>query len=122
MDSAYTVPERTTQSFTATIKDETGTVIPLANMTTITITHYNRDTGVVIGARNGQDVKNANGGTYHATSGLFTMLFDPADMAIVDDTLAMENHVALFAWTYSAGARRGQHEALFSVVNSAKVS
>lgn len=96
-------------------------MIPLANMTTITLTLYKKSDGSIINGRNDSDIKNATIGTYHATSGLLTVNFVPADMAIITDTWAVEEHVALIEWTYTAGANRGQHEALFTVVNSLKV-
>jgi uncharacterized phiE125 gp8 family phage protein len=70
---------------------------------TLTLTLYDAKTGGVIGLRNAQTVLNANGGTVHATSGLFTMTFTQADLAMVTATEDEELHVAIFQATWAGG-------------------
>lgn len=118
----YTFPEKTSQAVLVDILDQNGDPIPLASITTLTLTLYNRITLAIINARNAQNVLNANGVSVHATSGVATWTMVPADNVMGDDTLSVEDHVALFEWTYAAGAKRGQHEALITIVNSAKVT
>lgn len=119
------VPEEASFQYTGYIKDETGTVIPLASLTTLTLTLYNKATGAIINSRNAQNVKNANNVTVHATSGLVTWSAKPADNPIIDTTLdagETEEHVALFEWTYNSGADGGKHELSIYVRQLTKVT
>jgi hypothetical protein len=58
-----------------------GDAVALDDVSTITLTI--RDTsytsGSIVNSRNAVNVKNANGGTYHATTGVFTFAFAVAD-------------------------------------------
>jgi hypothetical protein len=120
-DIAFTVKERTTRKFTAVIQDENGTAIPVANLTTVTLTLYEKRAGTIINSRNAQDVKNLNGVTIDS-GGNLTWIMDPLDNAIIaaTGTPTQEDHVALFVWTYPSG-KRGQYEVLFIVENASKV-
>ena len=123
--SQKTVNEGTTFKYEATLKDEAGVVIPSADLTTLTLTLYNVATAAIINSQTDTDVLNANNGTVHATSGLFTMIFKPLDNPIVTTaTLAgeYEEHIALFEWTYNAGADAGKHELTIYVKQLAKVT
>ena len=118
------IPERTTQKFTAVIKDENGAAIPAASLTTLTLTLYALDgaqAGTVINSVDDMNILNANRGTVDG-SGNLTLLFVPNDMAILDATLLEERHVALIEWTYASGAKSGRHEIQFRVKNLDKVS
>ncbi len=119
------IREATTAQYTATLKDETGTVIPTADMTAITLTLYNDATAAIINSRDAQSVYDANGGTLHATSGLFTMIFTPADSPIVDTTLAhgvREIHIARFDFTWASGVKAGKHVLTLEVEQFLKVT
>ena len=102
--------------YTATLKDPAGTVVILANLTSLGLVLYNQRDGSIINSRGTlsgttytlQNVKNVGGTnvTFHATSGLMTWLIQPADNAIVDTTLApgeSETHVAVFKFVYTDG-------------------
>lgn len=120
-----TVLEATSFLYTAYLKDETDTVIPLSALGTITLTLYNKADGSIINNRNAQNVKNTNQVTIHATSGLLTWTAKPADNPIVDTTLdagETEEHIALFQWTYNSGADGGKHELSIHVQQLTKVS
>lgn len=97
------VDERTTRVLTATLQSRTGTVITLAEVSTLTLTYYNVADGSTLNSRDGQNVLNTNNVTLHATSGLLTWTMQPADTAIVDDNLLIERHRALFEWTLTNG-------------------
>ena len=121
-----TVKENSTFQYTATLKDETGTVIPLSGVTTFTLTLYDLALGSIINTKDGTDILNANNGTIHATSGLFTWVAKPADNIIVGagtDILVgkTEEHVALFEWTYNSGLDSGRQELHIYVEQLAKV-
>jgi len=92
------IDESTSAVYTATLQDETGTVIPSAAIDSITMTLTEMSGGEVVNSRNAQDVLNANNCTMHATSGLFTWNVQPADVAITLSTIAVdakERHKAL---------------------------
>jgi hypothetical protein len=93
-------------TYTSTLLAPDTTPIPAAQLSTLTLTLYNVEDGSVINSRNGQSVKNANNGTLHATSGLFTWQAQSTDSPIVDPTVPVghyEHHVARFQWTTLAG-------------------
>ena len=107
-----TIKEATTAQYMATLTDEAGVAIPSADLTTLTLTLYNESTAAIINSRDAQSVLNANGGTMHATSGLLTMIFAVADNPIVDTSLThgqTETHIAMFKFTWNAGAKAGYH-------------
>ncbi len=122
--ASFDVKERTGFVYTATLKDSNGTAVPLANLTTITLTYYLVSDGTIINSRDGQDVKNANNVTIHATSGLLTWSGQAADTAISDTGLtagAKELHRALFEFTYVGDGTPGKHEVDLFVENLDKV-
>lgn len=89
--------------YTATLKDKTDAAVPLASLTDIVLTLKDVETGEVINSRDAVSVKNTDGGTFHATSGLFTMTFDEDDNAIVTATARKEKHIATFLATWAGG-------------------
>jgi hypothetical protein len=121
MDSAWNFKERVTDRVTFVVRDSSGAAIPQASLTTITLTLYDKLTDGIINSRNDQNVNNANQVTIGADG---TLVWDTvaADNAIINPNLAVEEHVALFEWTYSAGAKAGKHEAIIRVVNLGQVS
>lgn len=112
------LPENGTANFAATLLDERGIPVPQTDLLTLTLTLYLRlDPRTIINSRNGQDVMNANGGTYHATTGAFAITLTPGDNAIVGRTRSgrVEEHIALFEWTFGEGPKGGNHEFLIRV-------
>lgn len=99
-----------------TFKDENGVPVTLAQLGTLTWTHYNESTGLVINNRTAVDIKNVNGGTYHATSGRGTLTIPPADNIIVIPNVS-EWHVAFIKGTYNGGAGVVEEEIAFRVMN-----
>jgi len=120
-----TVDERTTQKYTATIKDENGAAIPSGSLTTLTLTLYDVDSQMIINSRNNQNVLNLNDVTVDA-AGLLTWTMQPADNAILSVSLsddATERHMALFKFTFGAGgSKAGSHELGLLVRNVGKVT
>jgi hypothetical protein len=86
----------------------------------LTLTYYHVADGSIINNREGQDILNANGVTFHATSGLLTWTLQPADTVIVLDSYAVERHRALLEWTLNNGVT-GKHEVDILVRNLGKV-
>lgn len=117
-DTAFAVKERSTQKYTATIKDEADAAIAGTSLTTLTLTLYDEETGTILNGRDDQNVLNANNVTVDG-AGLLTWTMQPLDNQIVTTALAQERHLALFEWTYAAGAKSGYHEIAFVVINAA---
>lgn len=113
--------EKTTHVYTATIKDENGTVVPAASLTTLTLTLYAKQSGTIINSRSAQNILNANNVTVNS-SGVLTWTMQPDDNAIVNSALLTESHIALFEWTYSSGSKYGKHEIELVVSNLTKVT
>lgn len=105
----------TTQLLTGTLSDETGTPIPTASLTTLTATLIVKATGQVINTRNGQNIKNANGGTY--VDGALTLTLVVADNPHQGGP-TIEEHLLILAWTYGTG-KGGNEEILLRVRNVA---
>jgi hypothetical protein len=119
-----TVLEKSSAIYTATLKDETGTAIPLASLSTVTLSLHDVATGQAINSRTDQDIKNANNVTIHATSGLLTWIMQTADNAIVGDVDEgeLEEHCAEFAWTWGSPTKTGRHRFVFYVQSLTKVT
>jgi hypothetical protein len=110
------VNERTSARYTATLTDETGAGIDGAALDSATLTYYDALTLAVINSRSAQNVKNANGVTISALGALVWVLA-PADTAILG-TAAMEDHVALFTFTWGGGgAKACTHDVTVRVRN-----
>ena len=118
------VAERTTLRITATLLDELGVAIPSAGLTALTLTLYSRDhvTQAIINSVSAVNILNSGRGTVHASSGLLTIVLDPADSQIIDTTLDQEWHRALIEGTYAGGAKAFKSEIDFPVRNLNKVS
>lgn len=95
--------ERTTAKYTANLVDTTGAAIAGASLDSLTLSLINVQTGVVLNSRNAQNVLNANGVTIDV-NGLITWTLAPADNAIIDDRLQVEEHRAIFTAKWSGGA------------------
>lgn len=125
------VNESATALLTFTLVDDSTPAlpIPVAALTTLTLTLYNPSSGTAINSRSAQNVLNANNVTVHATSGLVTWQMQVADNA-VSTTLnpdaqwpdgRLERHRALWRWTYNAGAKAGNYELDIDVLNRFKI-
>lgn len=101
--ASRTVNEGSALKYTATLKDEGGTVLALSAVNTITLTLFEVPGQTIINSQNGTNILNLNNGTFAATSGAFTMLFLAADNPIVNAAGEgdLECHEALFKITYS---------------------
>jgi len=112
IDRIRPVNEQSSRTVTFTLKDNTGTVIPLASIDTAQLTLYDMGTYVpagspgvgIINDRNLQDIKNDNNVTIHATSGLVTWSIQPEDNVIVTLRRQVERHRAEFRFVLTNGA------------------
>lgn len=109
--------ELTTGVYTGSLVDDTGAAIGAASLVTLTLTLYDAITKTYINARNAQNILNANNVTVDSSGNLIWSV-QALDNLIVNDTLSTELHVALFQWTYGAGAAKsGKHAVGIRVVN-----
>lgn len=101
--------ERTTGTFTTTLRDNAGVAIPAASLATLTLTLYRESDLSIINTRDGQNVLNANNVTVDS-AGLLTWSIQALDRVIGDDTLIQERHRALFEWTATGVAGKWEHQ------------
>ena len=92
--------------FTGLLKDHNGTVIPLANISTLTLRLTDAVTGSVINSRSdggsgGQNIKNTNNVSVAETSGAITWNIQPGDLSVADSDASFSEHIAEITWTYS---------------------
>lgn len=107
------VNEQSSRTISFTLKDNTGTVVPLASISTVTLTLYDMGTyapGVspavgILNSRDSQNVKNTNDVTIHPTSGLVTWAMVPDDSVIVTPRRQIERHRAEFHFTTTTGVQ-----------------
>lgn len=120
----FEIKEKTTAIYTATLKDENKVVIPLVDLTTLTLTLYNEEDVAlsVVNGRSGQSILNENGGVFHDSSGLLTLTLGVGDTAMVDSTKDRERHRLQIDFTYSVGAKAGRHECVLLILGAPKVS
>lgn len=107
--------QRATPTYRATVVDQDGTAIPAATLTGLTLTVFDIATGQHLNSRIAQDALNTNGVTV-SSAGALSWTMSPADNEIVDDTLEIEAHRAVFTWTWGSG-NQGQHVIPIEVTN-----
>lgn len=104
MSVYFYVNERATAKYTATIKDESGTAITLAAITTSGAKLTLKDeSGNVINSRDGQDIRNTNNVTISTSVGLLTWTVQSADNSNAGS--AVEKHTATFDITHATSKR-----------------
>lgn len=111
------VNENSSSFYVATVKDENGIFIPVAQLITMTMTLFLRDTetNAVINSRTDIDIKSKV-----STLGVLTLEFTPNDNAIIDSTLTKEWRECEFTFTFGAPVKTGVHRIQFAVVNLVK--
>lgn len=118
------VPEKSSGPLiTLTLKDELDVAVPLAAIATATLTIYARDepTLPIVNSVDHVNIKNANQGTIHATSGLLTLNLNSADNTILNAANDLEWHRLLIELTYS-GTKNLKQEIDIPVRNLNKVT
>lgn len=113
--------EGATAKITATITQEDGVTGFLPS--TLTLTLYNAEDGAIVNSVSAVDILNTGRGTVSAGGALVCTLL-PADMVIAAPRAGKttEDHIALFEWSWSAGAKKGKHEVKFTVTDLLKVT
>ena len=104
--AVITINEGNIALVSGTLTDEAGDAVPLSALSTLTLTLYDRASDTIINSRTAQSILNVNGGTFHATSGAFTLTLGSGDNPIVTSALASgrtETHYGLIEATWSGG-------------------
>lgn len=86
--------------------DELGVAIAAAAIATLTATLYDVASDDILNSRDGQNVKNANGGVVGLTDGSFYLDLLAADNRIVDATSTKETHKLLLELALIDGKTR----------------
>jgi hypothetical protein len=112
--------ELTTGLYTFEVVDESDEGVDAAQITTMVLTYYDLVSGAMINSRDGQNVLNTNNVTLTTTIGpplvtTVTWLLQPEDTVLVDMRRELEQHVALFQWTWDSGTRAAAHEVQFPI-------
>lgn len=108
--------EQTTPIFSARLRDQNGDAISVDDLTTLTLTYYNKASGARINSRDGQDILNDNDVTVDS-EGVVTWNMQVDDTPILDDVRFEEDHIALFRWTWSSGTMAGSAEITIKIQN-----
>jgi hypothetical protein len=117
------VAEADSVQITAYLEQETEEYVPLAALSSLTLTLRDKASGGIVNSRNNQSILNANGGTVSevventVTRTKLVLQLTPADHPVVDATRRVESRVALIRWTWNGGARGGGREILYKVTN-----
>ena len=107
------IEEQSSSTYRGTLKDDAGTLVP--SLDSLTLTLWDEESGNVVNARNGQDILNANGGSFN--SGLLTFAVTPPDTTIVDATKEMEFRRMTLTFVWNAGLGQKTHAVRFPVRN-----
>lgn len=118
--TTYRISEQETPTYEFRLVDEAGVPIAGSTLNTATLTLYAVPSGTIINSRNGQNVLNANQVTI-SEAGLVTWTLQLNDVKILDNTLRIEVHRALFLFTWGAG-RSKPHEVDLEVENLGKLA
>lgn len=111
------IPEGSTRVYGCTLLDHAGAPIPLAQISTLTLTLVDIATGTVI--RNALNVLNVNGGSVELTSGAFEYVLSGNDVKIFGSGVH-EKRLATFSLTYASGVEH--HELSFYVENLEQIT
>lgn len=115
-----TLLEGTTGFYSFELTDAAGLAIDASQTETLTLTYVDVATGAVLNARELQDALNTNHVTLVTTSSpalvsTVTWSIQPADTVRVDVRREVEQHLAIFAWSWDSGTQRQAHKVQFGV-------
>jgi hypothetical protein len=112
-------PEGTTVLIHGTIQDHGTPPVSLAasDLTTLTVTIYEKGSRSLVGDWNDKDVLGVNGGTFDGTTNEFTLRLAPEDTEPLFPARKREEWIIMFRWSYNAGQDVGHQEASFPLAN-----
>lgn len=134
MANIYNINEQTTGVYRGTIVDEGGAMLPGSTLSTLTLTLYAKTSAgnQYINSRNEQNVLNDNGVTVYDALQTDTLsdgstvsynlkwIIDVDDTTLVNSSLKVERHFALFEWTWPT-TKAGKREVILAVQNLTEV-
>ena len=103
--TSFQVQEESSYELTIPWLNQADEPLLLVEVASLTLTLYELRSGVIINSRSDQDILNANGVTFHSTTGIMVWSIQPADTAAVTTT-RRETHRALFELTLGTGAKK----------------
>lgn len=116
------INEDSTATYTAVLKDASGTVIPLASITSLRMTLIELGTGETVNGRENQNILNTNNVTYHSTNGTLTWSIQVADTEIVNPgTPIGDRELHLATITATTATVQMHREILLAVLNMRSV-
>ena len=118
IDHRYAVPELSTPTFTATLKDDAGELVDAADVTAIYMTLRETAGGTIVNSRDNVNVLAS--GIATVEEGAFAVQFASADMAAVGSAQYQERRLSLDLRLTGGG--RVTHEVTFYVYNLADVT
>ena len=109
----------TTGIYSFELVDQNNAAIDVAQLETVTLTYYDKETRQIINTRDGQNILQANNVIITTVAGppiVTTLIWSiqQEDTVIIDSRRELETHIALFEWTW-ATTRKGVHEVQFQV-------
>ena len=115
-----TALEHTTPVYVFEIVDEVGVAVDASQIATLTLTYYDKATERIINSRDAEDVLNLGDVALVTDIGppivtTVTWTLQPEDTVLVDQRREIEQHIALFEWTWNSGAKVMVHEVQFGI-------
>lgn len=130
---SFSVKEKSSFIYYATLIDETGAVVGPALLSTLTLTLFDKVTGTILNSRTAQNILNVNNvAVYDAlqtdqtndgpVSYNLKWQVQPADNAIITDARDVETHLALFEAGWAGGQKALKFDVELLVKNLQKVA
>lgn len=128
--TVFTNPIKETQTgeYSFDLVNENGGGIDKAEISTLTLTYYDKTTRAIINGRLNQNVLDINNVTLNTVTSpalrtTVTWFLRPEDTIIVDERVELEWHVALFQWGWgNFPILHSAHEMEFQIENLEYVS
>lgn len=92
--------------FAGTVKDPDGVAIPLANITSATLTLTDAASGSTVNSRSNQNVLNLNNVTIDATTGALVWAIQVGDTTLLSALADFEEHVATFTIAFNPNSQK----------------
>lgn len=108
------IPAGATVLYQATFKDETGKPIGRSALTSITLTIVDTVSKAIINGVQDTDILNNDRGTVD-DNGNLVIIFQEADMALLNAADTLEERSLIIIWTYNGGSRKGLHQVDFQI-------
>lgn len=102
----------TTLEYKCQLQDESGTPIPAAQLSTLTLSLLDTYSRAIVNAVSDVNILNTGRGEVDS-SGNVVVTLTPVDTAMLIAGDAQEFRSLVLVWTYASGAKKGDHEVVF---------